>query len=84
MKNELSQKEQAALDRKMERLATKIEKNKQNYDELMSQYAELFALRYPEKTEKMIKDALYNAYRVSDKSLEQVIDFMAGDFDEDM
>ena len=50
----------------------------------MSQYAELFALRYPEKTEKMIKDALYNAYRVRDRTLEQVIAFMAGDFDEDM
>jgi len=49
MKNELSQKDLAALDRKIERLETKIVEVKHNYDELLSQYTELFELRHPEK-----------------------------------
>ena len=46
MKNELSQKEQTVLDRKMEQLEAKIVEVKHNYDELLSQYTEFvsFAL----------------------------------------
>ena len=52
MKNELSQKEQVTLDRKIERLENKIVEVKHNYDELLSQYTELFELRHPEKKQE--------------------------------
>ena len=52
MKNELSQKEQTVLDRKMEQLEAKIVEVKHNYDELLSQYTELSELRHPEKKQE--------------------------------
>ena len=84
MKNELSKKEQAVLDRKIERLETKIVEVKHNYDELLSQYTELSELRHPEKKRERIKETLYSAYCKSNRSLDEILAFMAGDFDEDM
>ena len=83
MKNELSQKELVALDRKIERLETKIVEVKHNYDELLSQYTELFELRHPEKKQERIKETLYSAYCKSNRSLDEILAFMAGEYEED-
>ena len=83
MKNELSQKEKATLDRKIELLENKIVEVKHNYDELISQHIELSELRYPEKKQERIKETLYNAYCKSDRSLDEILAFMAGEYDED-
>lgn len=79
---ELSEKEIAALDRKMEQLKPKMAKAKQQYDELVSQYRELLELRYPERKEERVKDALYKAYCESNRPLEEILAFMENDSDE--
>ena len=52
---------------------------KHKYDELVSQYSELLEKRHPEKKEERIKEELFNAYRNSNRSLDQILSFMAGE-----
>ncbi len=77
--NGLSQKEKDALDRQMEQLQPKMIEAKHKYDALVSQYAELQEKRYPEKTEAHIKETLYQAYQNSNRSLDQILAYMAGE-----
>ena len=79
----LSQKEKDQLDKKLESLQVKICDAKQKYDDLLSQYSELFEKRYPEKKEDRIKDSLYQSYQKSHRSLEQILSYMAGEDPED-
>ncbi len=85
MKNEtvsdLSQKEKDTIDRKLERLEPKITDAKHKYDELVSQYSELYEKRHPEKKADRIKETLYQAYINSDRSLDQILAYMAGEDD---
>ena len=78
----LSEKEKAALDRKMEQLQPTLVKAKNTYDSLTAQYRELLELRYPEKKEERVKEALYRAYSRSNRSLEEILAFMESDRDE--
>ena len=77
--SELSQKEKDSLDKQMARLEPKIFETKHKYDELMSKYNELFEKRHPEKREERIKEDLYKAYQNSNRSLKQILAFMAGE-----
>ena len=45
----------------------------------MSQYSELFEKRHPEKREERIKEELFKAYQNSNRSLDQILSFMAGE-----
>ena len=55
---------------------------KYKYEELVSQYAELLDKRHPEKKAERIKETLFEAYTNSERSLEQILSYMAGE-DED-
>ena len=81
--NTLTQKEIETLDRKMERLQPKMVAAKQKYDALITQYAELFEKRHPEKKEERVKETLYQAYQNSPRSLDQILAYMAGDEEDD-
>ena len=45
----------------------------------MSQYHELYEKRHPEKRDERIKEELFNAYQNSNRSLDQILSFMAGE-----
>ena len=77
--SELSQKEKDSLDKQLARLEPKIIETKHKYDELMSKYNELFEKRHPEKREERLKEDLYKAYQNSNRSLKQILSFMAGE-----
>ena len=55
---ELSQKEKDSLDKQMSRLEPKIVDANHKYEDLVSQYSELFEKRHPEKREERIKEEL--------------------------
>lgn len=74
---ELSKKEKNSLDKQLARLEPKMLDAKHKYDELVSKYAELYEIRYPEKREERIKEELYQAYQNSHRSLEQILSFMS-------
>lgn len=76
---ELSQKEKDSLDKQLARLEPKIVDAKHKYEDLVSQYSELLEKRHPEKREERIKEALFNAYKNSNRSLDQILSFMASD-----
>ena len=76
---ELSQKEKDSLDKQLARLEPKIVDAKHKYKDLVSQYSELLEKRHPEKREERIKEALFNAYKNSNRSLDQILSFMASD-----
>ena len=76
---ELSQKEKDSLDKQLARLEPKIVDAKHKYDDLVSQYAEIFDKRHPEKREERIKEELFRAYQNSNRSLEQILSFLASD-----
>lgn len=82
LSNGLSQKEKDAMDRKMQRLEDKMIEAKHRYDKLVSQYSELLEKRHPEKTAERIKETLYKAYIDSERSLEQILSYMAGEDDD--
>ena len=75
----LSQKEKDTLDRQMARLEPKIVDAKHKYEELVSQYAALLEKRHPEKREERIKEELFRAYQNSNRSLDQILSFMASE-----
>lgn len=74
----LSKEEELALDRQLEQLEPQIADAKRKYDALVSQYAELFEKRHPEKQEDHIKETLFRAYQKSDRTMEQILTYMAG------
>ena len=76
---ELSQKEKDSLDKQMSRLEPKIVDAKHKYEDLVSQYHELYEKRHPEKREERIKEELFKAYQNSNRSLDQILSFMAGE-----
>ena len=76
---ELSQKEKDSLDKQMSRLEPKIVDAKHKYEDLVSQYHELYEKRHPEKRDERIKEELFNAYQNSNRSLDQILSFMASD-----
>ena len=74
---QLPEKEKIALDRKLEALEPKLHKAKQQYDALVDEYKELWDKRYPEKQQEYVKETLYKAYLHSQRSLEDVLIYMA-------
>ena len=80
--SELSQNEKDKLDRQMKSLELEIIDAKHKYEELVSQYQDLLERRYPEKREERIKETLFQAYKNSDKTLDQILAIIAGDDDE--
>ena len=79
----LSEKEQKALDRKLQALEPKVFKAKEQYDALMEQYHDLWEKRYPEKQQEYVKETLYQAYMHSRRTLEEVLIYMAMPEDEE-
>lgn len=79
----LSEKEKAALDKRIEKMQDKVYEAKKKYDALADQLNELLIKRYPERQTEYIKDALYEAYRKSDKSLDLVISYMLNNSKDD-
>ena len=79
----LTDKEIAALDKKIELLTPKVHKAKETYDDLIEQLAALIEARYPERQEDAIKDRLYKAYTHSNKDLDFIIDFIENAPDDD-
>ena len=75
----LSQKEKDTLDRQLARLEPKIVDAKHKYEDLVSQYAELLEKRHPEKREERIKEELFRAYQNSNRSIDQILSFMASE-----
>ena len=61
------------LDKKIEKLQEKIAQKHKEYDALTAELQKLLDERYPERNAERVKDALYDAYQKSDKSLEDVI-----------
>ncbi len=76
---ELSPKEKDSLDKQLARLEPKIVDAKHKYEDLVSQYHELYEKRHPEKRDERIKEELFNAYQNSNRSLDQILSFMAGE-----
>lgn len=74
---QLPEKEKIALDRKLEALEPKLHKAKQQYDALVDEYKELWDKRYPEKQQEYVKETLYKVYHHSQRSLEDVLIYMA-------
>lgn len=74
---QLSEKEKKTLDRKLQALEPKLQKAKQQYDALADEYKELWDQRHPEKQQEYVKETLYQAYLHSQRSLEQVLIYMA-------
>ena len=52
-----------------------FEKHKE-YNDLVEQLAVLLDERYPERKTDRIKDALYDAYIQSDRSLDEILDLI--------
>ena len=73
----LPEKEQKALDRKLAALEPKLQKAKEQYDTLADEYKELWDKRHPEKQQEYVKETLYQAYLHSQRSLEEVLIYMA-------
>ena len=73
----LPEKEQQALDRKLAALEPKLHKAKKQYDALVDEYKELWDKRHPEKQQEYVKETLYQAYLHSQRSLEEVLIYMA-------
>lgn len=82
-RDELTAKEKAALDRKMEQIKPKLVKAIKQYDDLISQYAELQERQRPELKEERLKDTLFEAYRKSNRTLEEILAYMADDCEND-
>ena len=64
------------LDRKIERLQGEVFKKRDEYNTLMEELAELIDERYPERRTERIKESLYEAYRKSGRSLDEIIELI--------
>jgi len=79
----ITEKEAAALDKKIEALEPKVHKAHQQYETLVEQLAKLIEQRYPERQEAAVKDRLYKAYANSNKDIDFIIDFIENAPDDD-
>ncbi len=73
---EVERKRIAALDKKIEKLQEKIVQKHKEYNALTEELQKLLDERYPERNAERVKEALYDAYQKSDKSLEDVIELI--------
>ncbi len=73
---EVERKRIAALDKKIEQLQEKIVHKRKEYHALTEELQKLLDERYPERNAERVKDALYDAYQKSEKSLEDVIELI--------
>lgn len=80
----LTPKEISQLDRQLAKLETKVKEAGDKYDALCEHYMQLFLKRHPEKQEDRMKQILYDAYKKSERSLEQILAYMAGTDPEDI
>ncbi len=79
----MTEKEVAALDKKIEALKPKIHKAHETYETLLEQMNDLLIRRYPERQEEQIKERLWEAYKKSNKDIDFIIDFIENAPDED-
>ena len=79
----MTEKEIAALDKKIKALEPKLFKAKDAYDALLEQMSSLLGQRYPERKEEAVKNRLYEAYKNSGKTIDFIIDFIENADDED-
>lgn len=83
MNTTLTEKEIAALDKKIESLKPKVHKAHQQYETLLEQLSELIEARYPERQEDAIKERLWKAYKNSNKDIDLIIDYIENGPDDD-
>ena len=72
----MTEKETAALDKKIESTEKKLLAAKKTYDSLLNQMNDLLTRRYIERQEAAIKERLYNAFRNSNKDIDEIVEFM--------
>ena len=65
-----------ALDRKIEKLEEKVIKKHEEYNAVAEELSRLLEERYPERKTEKIKQALYDAYVKSERSLDEIIDLI--------
>ena len=65
-----------ALDRKIERLQEKVIKKHKEYSVLAEELSTLLDERHPERKIERAKQALYDAYVESERSLDEIIDLI--------
>ena len=81
-KNDMEKQEQEerkhieALDRKIERLQEKVIKKHKEYSVLAEELSTLLDERHPERKIERAKQALYDAYVESERSLDEIIDLI--------
>jgi flagellar biosynthesis component FlhA len=73
---EVERKRIETLDKKIEKLQDKIVQKNKEYNALTGELQKLLDERYPERNAERVKEALYDAYQKSDKSLEDVIELI--------
>ncbi len=71
-----------SIDKRIEKLQDKISVNRKEYDTLTEELQQLLEEKYPEKKTERIKNRLYEAYSHSDRSLDEVLAFMEGRYDD--
>lgn len=64
------------LDRKIEKLQEKVIKKHEEYNAVAEELSRLLEERYPERKTEKIKQALYDAYVKSERSLDEIIDLI--------
>ena len=81
-KNDMEKQEQEerkhieALDRKIERLQEKVIKKHKEYSVLAEELSTLLDERHPERKIERAKQALYDVYVESERSLDEIIDLI--------
>lgn len=65
-----------ALDRKIEKLQEKVAKKYQEYNTVADELSVLLDERYPERRIDRIKQALYDVYSESGRSLDEILDLI--------
>ncbi len=70
------QKRIAALDKKIEKLQSEVNKKHREYDAATEKLMEVLYERYPERKTERIKDELYDAYVESGRDLDEIIDLI--------
>lgn len=71
-----------SIDKQIEKLQDKISVNRKEYDTLTEELQQLLEEKYPEKKTERIKNRFYEAYSHSDRSLDEVLAFMEGRYDD--
>ena len=65
-----------ALDRKIERFQEKVIKKHKEYSVLAEELSALLDERHPERKIERAKQALYDAYVESERSLDEIVDLI--------